>query len=151
MKGAKINSLNKLCHQFNTNLLAGCKTQADWRQASNEQKFRNVIGVGMETRSIVARNINERMQRDQYGGCAMMVMGCFSAEVIKTGVDPYGLVRWFWLRDGSGDKKTEQLWSTNPQAQNQLIPPEQPYVNNTNSTLRPAATCDRHVQSFMNS
>ncbi len=41
----------------------------------------------METRSIVAHNVNEQMQQNQYGGCAMMVMGCFSAEVIKTGVD----------------------------------------------------------------
>jgi hypothetical protein len=36
----------------------------------------------------------------------MMAMGCFSAEVIETGVDPYGLGRWCWLRVGSGDKKT---------------------------------------------
>jgi hypothetical protein len=28
-KGTKINSLNKLCRQFNTNILAGCETQAD--------------------------------------------------------------------------------------------------------------------------
>jgi hypothetical protein len=48
----------------------------------------------METRSIVAHNVNERMQRNQYGGCAMMAMGHFFAEVIKTGVDPYGLGRW---------------------------------------------------------
>ena len=93
-KGTKINSLNKLCHQFNTVILAGCKTQVDWHQASEEQHFRNVIGVGMETRSIVAHNINERMQQNQYGGCAMMAMECFSAEVIEAGVDPYGLGRW---------------------------------------------------------
>jgi hypothetical protein len=37
-KGTKISSLNKLCHQFNTNILAGCKTQADWPQASKEQQ-----------------------------------------------------------------------------------------------------------------
>ncbi len=60
-KGTKINSLNKLCHQFNTDILAGCKTLADWRQASKKQQFRNVIGMGMETRSIVAHNVNERM------------------------------------------------------------------------------------------
>jgi hypothetical protein len=57
-KGTKINSLNKLCHQFNTDILAGCKTQADWRQASKEQQFRNVIGKGMETKSIVTHSIN---------------------------------------------------------------------------------------------
>ncbi len=42
-KGTKINSLNKLCQQFNTDILAGCKTQADWHQASEERQFRNVI------------------------------------------------------------------------------------------------------------
>jgi hypothetical protein len=99
--------LNKLCHQFNTNNLAGCKTQADWHQAFEEQQFRNVIGVGMETRSIVAHNVNERMQRNQYGRCDMMAMGCFSAEVIETAVDPYGLGHWCWLRVGTGDKKPE--------------------------------------------
>ncbi len=66
VKGTKINSLNKLCHQFNTNILAGWETQADWHQAYNEQQFRNVIGVGVETRSIAAHNINEQMQRNQY-------------------------------------------------------------------------------------
>jgi hypothetical protein len=45
-KSTKINSLNKLCRQFNTDILAGCKTQADWQQAEEEQQFRNVIGVG---------------------------------------------------------------------------------------------------------
>ncbi len=62
-KDTKINSLNKLCRQFNTDILEGCETQADWRQASEaeEQPFRNAIGVGMETRSIVAHNINEQM------------------------------------------------------------------------------------------
>ncbi len=57
----------------------------------------------METRSIVSHNINERMQQNQYGGCAMVVMGHFLAEVIETGVDPYGLKPWCWLRVGSGD------------------------------------------------
>jgi hypothetical protein len=99
--------LNKLCHQFNTNILAGCKTQVDWHQASNEQQFRNVIGVGVETRSIVSYNVNEQMQRNQYGGCATMAMGCFSAETIKTGVDPYRLGQWCWLRVSSGDKKSQ--------------------------------------------
>jgi hypothetical protein len=105
-KGAKINSLNKLCRQFNANILTGCKTQRHWRQASEEQQFRNVIGVGMETRSVVAYNIKKRMQRNQHGRCTMMAMGRFSAEVFETGVDLYGLGRWCWLKDGSGDKTT---------------------------------------------
>jgi hypothetical protein len=105
-KGTKINSLNKLCHQFNTSILAGCETQADWRQATEEQQFRNIIGLGMETWSIVAHNIYERMQQNQHGGCAMMAMGRFSGEVVELGVNPSGLGHWCWLKVGSGNKKT---------------------------------------------
>jgi hypothetical protein len=39
MNGVKINALNKLFHKFKTDILAGCKTQADWRQATKEQQF----------------------------------------------------------------------------------------------------------------
>ncbi len=60
----------------------------------------------METRSVVAHIINEHMQLNQHGGCAMMAMGRFSAEVVVSGVDSYGLGRWCWLKVGSGDKKT---------------------------------------------
>ena len=112
--GVKINALNKLCRKFKTDILAGCETQADWRQATDEQQFRNIIGVGMDTRSVVAHNINERMQRNQHGGCAMMVMGRFSAEVGDTGVDHYGLGRWCWMRVGSGDKKTRTVMAYQP-------------------------------------
>ena len=74
-KGTKINSLNKLCRRFNTNVLAGCETQADWRQATDEQQFWNLIGVGMENRSLVTYNVNKHMQQNQHGGCTMMAMG----------------------------------------------------------------------------
>jgi len=104
--GVKINALNKLCRKFNTDILAGCETQVDWRQATDKQQFRNIISVGMDTRSVVAHNINERMKRNQHGGCAMMAMGRFSAEVVETGVDHCGVGRWCWMRVGSGDKKT---------------------------------------------
>ncbi len=113
-KGAKINKLNKLCRQFNTNILAGCETQAEWRQASKEQQFRNIIGVGMETWSIVAHNINEQMQRNQHDGCTMMAIGCFSAEVMVSGVDPSGLGHWCWLKVGSGNKKTRIIMAYQP-------------------------------------
>ncbi len=94
IKGTKINQLNKLCHQFNADILAGCKTQADWRQATKEEQFRNVIGVGMEIRSIVAHNVNKQMQQNWHGGCAMMAMGCFSAQVADSGADPSDLGHW---------------------------------------------------------
>ena len=104
--GTKINALNKICREFNANVLAGCKTQAAWQQATEEQQFKNILGVRMDTRSIVVHNINKQMQRNQHGGCAMMAMGCFSAKVVKTGVDPYRLGRWCWMKVGSGEKKT---------------------------------------------
>ncbi len=113
-KGTKINSLNKLCRQFNTDILAGCETQADWRQATDEQQFRNIICVSMETRSVVAHNINERMQRNQHGGCAMMAMGRFFAEVVESDVNLYGLGHWCWLKVGSGDKKTRIVMAYQP-------------------------------------
>ena len=59
----------------------------------------------MDTRSIVAHNVNEQMQQNQYGGCIMMVMGCFSAKVAESGVDPSGLGCWCWFKVGSDDKK----------------------------------------------
>jgi hypothetical protein len=112
--GTKINSLNKLCRQFNTNILAGCKPQADWCQASEEQQFGNVISIGMESRSIVVYNINKWMQQNQHSKCAMMAMGHFYAEVLETGINPYELGRWFWLKVGSGDKKTWIMMAYQP-------------------------------------
>ncbi len=84
--GVKINALNKLCHKFKMDILTGCKMQIDCHQATDEQQFQNIIGIGMDTQSVVAHNINERMQRNQHGGCAMMAMGWFLAELVKTGV-----------------------------------------------------------------
>ncbi len=114
-KGTKINSLNKLCRKYNTDILAGCETQADWCQATDEQQFRNLIGVGIENRSVVAYNVNKRMQRNQHGRCAMMAIGQFSSEVFETGVDPYSkLGRWCWMKVGSGDKATQIVMAYQP-------------------------------------
>jgi hypothetical protein len=68
----------------------------------------------MDTRSIVAHNINEQMQCNQHGGCAMMAMGRFSAEVVETGMDHHGLGQWCWMRVGSGDKKTQVVMAYQP-------------------------------------
>ena len=54
------------------------------------------------------------MQRNQHGGCAMMAMGRFSAEVVETGVDYYGLGRCCWMKVGSGDKKTQIFMAYQP-------------------------------------
>jgi hypothetical protein len=112
--GTKINALNKICREFKADVLAGCETQADWCQATEEQQFKNIIGVGMDTRSIVAHNINKKMQRNQHGGCAIMAMGRFSAEVVETGVDPYGLGQWCWMKVGSREKKTRIVMIYHP-------------------------------------
>jgi hypothetical protein len=61
----------------------------------------------MDTRSIVAHNVIEQMQFNQHGGCAMMGMGGFSAEVAESGVDPSGLGHCCWFKVGSGNKKKQ--------------------------------------------
>jgi hypothetical protein len=43
-----------------------------------------------------------------------MAMGRFSAEVVETGVDHYGLGGWFWMRVGSGDKITQFVMAYQP-------------------------------------
>jgi hypothetical protein len=68
----------------------------------------------MENRSVVAYNVNERMQRIQHGGCAMMAIGRFSSEVSETGVNPYKLGRWCWMKVGSGDKATRIVMAYQP-------------------------------------
>jgi hypothetical protein len=113
-KGTKINSLNKLCRKYNTDVLAGCKAQADWRQATDDQQFRNLIGVGMENRSVVGYNVNKCMQRNQHGGFTMMAIRRFSSEVSETGVDPYKLGRWCWMKVRSGDKATQIIMAYQP-------------------------------------
>ncbi len=66
-------------------------TQVDWRMVPNSCCFNKLSGVGTETRSVVAHNINERMLTNQYGGCAVMAMNTISAKVQDTGVDGTGL------------------------------------------------------------
>ena len=95
-----------MCHEYKVDILCGCETQIDWRQVPQSKKFQNLFGVGTETQSVVAHNINERMRPNQFGGCAMMAMNTISAEVIATGVDITGLGRWCWMLFGSGQKKT---------------------------------------------
>ena len=68
----------------------------------------------MENRSMVTYNVNERMQQNQHGGCAMMAIGRFSSEVSETGVDPYKLGRWCWMKVGSGDKATRIVMAYQP-------------------------------------
>ncbi len=68
----------------------------------------------MENRSVVAYNVNERMQRNQHGGCDMMAIEQFSSEVSETGIDPYKLGRWCWMKVGSGDKATRIVMAYQP-------------------------------------
>jgi hypothetical protein len=52
----------------------------------------------------------------------MMAMGRFSTEVIKTGVDPYGLRCWCWLRVSSGDKKNRKVMAYQPSGSKPTYP-----------------------------
>jgi hypothetical protein len=103
---AKVNAINNLCHDFNVDILCGCKTQVNWRMVPQDQRFHNLFGVGIETRSVVAHNINQRIQQNQFGGCAMMAMETMSPKVVDSGVDFTCLDRRCWMRVGSGTKKT---------------------------------------------
>jgi hypothetical protein len=111
---AKITAVNNMCRKYNVDILCGCKTQIDWRQVPQSRKFHNLFGVGTETRSVVANNINERMRPNQFGGCAMMAFNTISSEVIDTGVNITGLGRWCWMLLGSGRKKTRIVMAYRP-------------------------------------
>jgi hypothetical protein len=71
-------------------------------------------GVGTETRSVVTHNINECIQQNQFGGCAMMAMGTMSPKVVKSRVDFTGLGSWCWMRVSSGTKKTRIVIAYQP-------------------------------------
>ncbi len=72
-------------------MLCGYKTQFDWQMVPNSCHFNKLFGMGTETRSVVAHNINELMLTNQYGGCAIMAMNTISAKVQDTGVNGNGL------------------------------------------------------------
>ncbi len=86
----------------------------DWRMVPQSQQFYNLFGAGMETRSVVAHNINERMWPNQFGGCAIMVLGTVAPEVLESGVNSTGLGWWCWVRVGWGSKKTQILMAYQP-------------------------------------
>ena len=111
---AKITALNNMCRKYRVDILCGCETQINWRQVPQSRKFHNLFGAGTETRSVVAHNINERMQPNQFGGCAMMAISTIAPEVIDTGVNVTGLGRWCWMLLGSGRKKTRIVMAYQP-------------------------------------
>ncbi len=110
----KITALNNMCREYKVDILCGCETQIIWQQVPQSSKFHNLFGAGTETRSVVAHNINERMQPNQFGGYAMMAMNTISSKVIDTGVDITGLGRWCWMLLGSGWKKTRIVMAYQP-------------------------------------
>ncbi len=63
----KIRQLNALAHEYNVNLLAGCKTRTDWRFVENKEDcFCNLFGGGKPTRGSCAFNTNNaKIKRDQ--------------------------------------------------------------------------------------
>ncbi len=112
---SKINAVDQLCKDFKVNHLCNCETQVDWQQVPKARWFHNSFGTGTETRSIVARNINEQMMcQNQFRGCAMMAMSTISSEVWNTGVDNTGVGRLCWMLLGSGAKKTRIVMAYQP-------------------------------------
>jgi hypothetical protein len=65
----------------------------------------------------------------------MMAMGCFSANVVKAGVDPYSLGRWCWMKVGSGEKTTQIVMICQPSGTSTTNP--------ANTTVR-----EQHEQYF---
>jgi hypothetical protein len=110
----KVTPINNLCQDFKVDLLCGCEMQVDWRQVSQARGFHNLSGIGTDTRSIDAHNINELNTRNLFGGCAMMAMSTLAHEVVDTGVDPTGLGQWCWMLIGSGQKKTCIVMANQP-------------------------------------
>ncbi len=110
----KITPINNLCRDFKVDILCGCETQTDWRMVPSSRQFNKLFGMGTETRSVVAHNINECMLVNQYGGCAIMAMNTISAEVQDTKVDGTGLGRWCWIQLGSGVRKTRIVMAYQP-------------------------------------
>jgi hypothetical protein len=106
LRNTKVTPINNLCQDFKVDLLCGCKMQVDWQQVPQARRFHNLFGVGMDTRSIVAHNINELNTRNQFGGCAMMAMSTLAHKVVNSGVDPTGLGQWCWMLIGLGQKKS---------------------------------------------
>lgn len=97
--------------------LAGCETQADWRQVDRESHFCDLFGFGQQKKSIVGHNITEEVlktPRNQHEGTAMVTMGRMSANVLDSGVDYTGLGRWSWQLIGKGDVKTRVVVAYQP-------------------------------------
>jgi hypothetical protein len=59
MHHKKICQLNKLMSDYSVDILAGCKTRMDWHFITNKNdRFCNLFGRGLQTRSICGSNVN---------------------------------------------------------------------------------------------
>jgi hypothetical protein len=88
---SKITTINNLCRDFKVDILCGCETQVNWHQVPELRQFHNLFGAGMQKRSIVVHNKNERMRVNQYGRCAIMAMNTIAPEVVESGANHTGL------------------------------------------------------------
>ncbi len=104
----KIRHLNAQAHEYNVDLLAGCKTRTDWRFVENKEYcFCNLFRGGKPTRGSCAFNTNDaKIKRDQWGGTCVTALGWFSTFVFEVGTDNTGLGRWSWVHVGGGGKTT---------------------------------------------
>jgi hypothetical protein len=81
---------------------------------SQTRHFHILFGVGSETCSVVAHDINERVRINQFGGCAIMAMGTLAPKVADLGMDSTNLGQWCWICIGSRSKKTQIIMAYQP-------------------------------------
>ena len=55
----KVKTVDQLCRDYDADFLAGTEPQADWRCAPEEHQFKNLIGKGRRTHSVVGYNSTE--------------------------------------------------------------------------------------------
>jgi hypothetical protein len=79
----------------------------------------------------------------------MMAMGCFSAEVIESGVNPSGLGCWCWFNVGSGNKKTRIVMAYQPSGSKSTNSAGMTARSNMSNTLRLEAIYDWPAQSSL--
>ena len=110
----KITTIDGLVKRYQVDILAGCETQCDWRQAERSRRFQHLLAFGQRKKCIVGHNTTERTVRDQKGGTAMATFGRLSASVHSSGSDYTGLGRWCWQLIKKGDKTTRVVVAYQP-------------------------------------
>jgi len=112
----KAKTIDRLCRDYDADFLAGTEPQADWRFAPEERQFKNLLGKGRQTQSVVGYNSTEELERSQAGGTCLMAFDRFSSfvNVRESGADARNLGRWCWLVVEGGGKRTRIVVAYQP-------------------------------------